>query len=57
MNWHKLSEEKPTEEGLYVLATHGDIATNFFDLKGVRWAKEKFNITHWLKIEPPKEDK
>jgi hypothetical protein len=61
MNWHKLSEEKPTEVGTYLFlhkvigCVKGDVAHD--ELKSISdwWLINDY--THWLKIEPPKEDK
>jgi hypothetical protein len=55
MLWHALADEKPTEKGLYAIATHEDIGIGLYDLDGVLWALNNFNITHWLLITPPTE--
>lgn len=57
MNWKKLSDEKPTEEGVYLL--YGDECQYFPPI--ICYGLNDFNVnrlnakyTHWLLIEPPK---
>lgn len=53
MNWVKLSDEMPTEEGLYCVATNSGVWTIVFYLENVKcW--QGWGITHWLLIQPPK---
>lgn len=57
MKWVKLSDEKPTEDGLYMIAYKNSVSPVLYSLDEVNLVFSDKNYTHWLLIQPPKGEK